>query len=309
MAADGMSATTSILLHPVPPYNFRLALTYLRASPSAVLERIDDDSYQRALRVLGHDVLLTLRPEGEALRLDVAGLEAAHAAERVTEIFALDADPGPFHLAAARDPIFARLVARFQGLRPVLIADPYEALLWAIIGQQINVAFARTLKTRLIELCGRTLTVGSRDYPLLPDAEDVATLDADVLRANQFSRQKTAYLLEVSAAIARGQLDLEALRHLPFDEAVAVLMRYKGIGRWTAEYVLMRGLGVQDSIPAGDLGLRAIIGRAYNLQRTATEAEVREIASAWAPYRGWASFYWWMALQQKVDPREFRPLE
>ena len=101
----------------------------------------------------------------------------------------------------------------------------------------------------------------------------------------------------MARAIASGRLDLEALRIVPPDEALARLMALKGIGRWTAEYVLLRGFGNPDSIPAADGGLKRIIGREYGLGRLATEAEVRAVAANWAGWRGYAAFYWWFTLQ------------
>ena len=285
-----------------PPYDFDSALGYLRRSPSAILEEIGVDTYRRALSLDGRDFLVTLRDVGTIdapkMELEITGRDpsdddVAAFEARVRRIFSLDADPEPFLQVAQGDPTLVRLVERFPGLRPVYIADPYQALLWAIIGQQINVSFARKLKTALVDLCGRSFLT----YPLLPSPPEVAALDPEMLRASQFSRQKIAYVLGVSEAIASGELDLDSLRAQPFEDAMAILTSYRGIGRWTAEYVLMRGLASEDSIPAGDLGLRAIIGRAYGLGRHATELEVRELAERWKPYRGWASFYWWMTLQ------------
>ena len=285
-----------------PPYDFGSALGYLRRSPSAILEEIGVDTYRRALSLDGRDFLVTLRHVGNIeapkIELEITGREpteddVAVIVARLRRIFSLDADPEPFLQVAQGDPVLARLVERFPGLRPVYIADPFEALLWAIIGQQINVSFARKLKTALVDLCGRSFLT----YPLLPSPQGVAALDSELLRASQFSRQKIEYVLGVSEIVASGELDLESLRTQPCEDAVAILTSYRGIGRWTAEYVLMRGLASDDSIPAGDLGLRAIIGRAYELGRHATESEVRELAERWKPYRGWASFYWWMTLQ------------
>ena len=81
------------------------------------------------------------------------------------------------------------------------------------------------------------------------------------------------------------------------EQAISELTKLRGLGRWTAEYLLMRGLGVQDSIPAADMGLRIAMGRAYGMGRNATEQEVRDLAENWAGWRGWAAFYWWHALQ------------
>lgn len=304
-----MSTFTSerVELHPHAPYDFAWALTYLRTSPSAVLEEVSADGwYTRALTLGKQDVVLRLRSVGSVARprlaLDVWGTAVdqhtmAAAERQVRRVFLLDDDPGPFHAMAAGDSVLGGLVEQFPGMRPILIATPYEALTWAIIGQQISVGFARKLKQTLVQLCGRSVTIGERVYPMLPRPDDVAALNPVLLRAHSFSQQKAAYLVRISQAIVTGELDLPALTSLPFDDAVAALTRFKGIGRWTAEYVLMRGLGTRDSIPAADLGLRAIMGRAYGLGRHATEAEVRAYAEQWVGWRSWAAFTWWLALQ------------
>ncbi len=297
-------------LVPTAPYAFDLALAYLRSSPSAILERVDEASatYRRALTVAGRDALLVITSVGtvEAPRLILEvrgalggdGASCLAAAERKARaLFALDEDPAAFLALHAVDPVFGALLRRFHGLRPVLIADPFEALIWGVIGQQVNVAFARKLKLTLVGLWGRRLCIDGVEYPLLPAPADLAGLDPAVLMAHQFSRQKASYVVGLAQAVTTGELDFEALRGLPHEEAIAALTRFRGVGRWTAEYVLMRGLGERDSIPAADLGLRAIVGRAYRLGRKATEAELRGLAERWAGWRGWAAFHWWHALQ------------
>ncbi len=304
---------TQMEIDPTAPYSFDKALTYLCGSPSAVLEQIDtNNSYRRAVTVSGNDVLLVLRSTGTAGRprlvLEVHGnivspARTIQAAQHVRRIFSLDVDPQPFEALAACDSVLSALIQRFRGLRPVLIADPYESLLWAVIGQQVNVSFARKLKLALVEICGRRLRINGHDYLLLPRPVDVAALDEQVLRAHQFSRRKTAYLVGLSLAVADGRLDLGILRNLPYEEAVATLTRFDGIGRWTAESVLMRGLGAQDVIPAGDLGLRRVIGQAYGLGKIATETQIRLIAEQCAGWRSWVAFYWWFYLQQAATPK------
>jgi DNA-3-methyladenine glycosylase II len=177
--------------------------------------------------------------------------------------------------------------------------------MWAVVGQQINVGFARKLKLVLVELAGRILSTEVGDYALAPEPSAIAALDPELLRSRQFSRQKVEYVLELSRAVATGDLDFSAIASLPTDEAITAITRFKGAGRWTAEYVLMRGLGMRDSLPAGDLGLRAIIGRWYGKGRHASESEVREIAELWTGWRGWSAFYWWACLQQRwMAPEE-----
>lgn len=313
-AGDSVKTATTesatVEMSALAPYDFERALTYLRSSPSAVLEEISPDGvYRRSFTCDGKDTLLTVRSLGSIdaprLLLEVAGDGVNHAvvaaAERqVRRIFSLDADPEPFLRLAAADPVFDRVVRQFPGMRPVLIASPYEALTWAIIGQQITVGFARRLKQTLLDLCGHTMEVAGRAYPVFPTAAEVAALDPAELLSRSYSRSKARYVLDASRAIADGALDLEAIGALPFDEAVEHMTRLRGIGRWTAEYALMRGLGAPDSFPAADTGLRAAIGKAYGLGRNATEAEARSYAERWAGWRGWAAFTWWMALQTKT---------
>jgi DNA-3-methyladenine glycosylase II len=283
-------------------------LDYLRTSPSAVVEVIEEGAYHRAVRLLGKPAVLTVAGQGEGgLTVQVQGdglaqehLDAAVAlAERV---FATRADVSALETDVSEDPVFAAVAARFRGLRPVLIADPFETMVWAILGQQINVRFAATLKQRLVERYGERLRVelpsGPRELLLFPRPEALTDLSHDRdLRPLQFSRQKSEYTILVARAIADGRLDLDALREAPPEEALDRLMQLKGIGRWTAEYMLMRGFGHPDAIPAADGGLRRVIGREYGMGRLATEAEVREISARWTPWRSYASFYWWFTLQ------------
>ncbi len=303
---------------PAAPYSFTTTLDYLRRSSSAVLERVsEDDVYNRAVTLHDQDVLLTVKSVGSVdaprLLLDVQGARVdegtvAEAAALVRRIFSLDTDPAPFYALTTTseiqnlksktpDAVFGALVQRYYGLRPVTLVSPFEALIWAIIGQQINVSFARKLKQRLVELCGGQLTVARVDYPLMPTPEAIAALDPALLAANQFSRQKSSYVIGAAEAVISGELDFALAASLPHEEAIVYLTRLRGLGRWTAEYVLMRGLNGRDSIPAADMGLRIAMGRAYGLGRNATELEVRELAERWAGWRGWAAFYWWHALQ------------
>ena len=235
------------------------------------------------------------------------GLGYPHLAAAVTlteRVFGTRADVTTLERDVGDDPIFASVAQRFRGVRPVLIADPFETIVWAIIGQQINISFAAKLKRALVERFGGRVRAGDRDYLLFPDPDTLARLDHERdLRPLQFSRQKSAYTIAVARAIADGRLDLEALRAAPPDEALARLVELKGVGLWTAEYVLLRGFGHPDSIPAADGGLRRIIGREYGLGRLATEQEVRAIAARWAGWRGYAAFYWWFTLQLEARER------
>ncbi|WP_085520927.1 DNA-3-methyladenine glycosylase family protein [Tuberibacillus sp. Marseille-P3662] len=291
---------------PAQPYAFGQALAYIRTSPSSILEKIDDHGYHRVFTFTDQPVLVQMNHEGSIdnarLKVEVIGdhVDAAilnQAVDTLKRIFCLTVDPEPFHLLTVKDPILGGQMSSYRGLRPVLIGDPFEALVWAIIGQQINITFAKKLKLKLQGLCGDTFHFNGKSYPVFPKPEQIIALGEEKLRENQFSRQKAQYLITASRAVASGDIDFEALTHMSYDKACQSLMQFKGLGRWTAEYVLMRGLGFQDIIPAGDLGLQDIIGQFYKHGKRATEDEVRQIAKAWSPWRSWAAFVWWLQLQ------------
>jgi DNA-3-methyladenine glycosylase II len=303
---DHTAERVEIELRARPPFALDTALRYLRLSPSTIAERVEDGCYERAIWLGDRPALVRVVPseQPDVLRASLHAASLRPGDEEtlrtlVRRVFGLDDDLAPLEAIAPGDPIFGALVRRYRGVRPVLIAEPLETLIWAIIGQQINVAFAAKLKRALIECFGERLRWEGRTYLLFPRAETLAALRPDDLRPLQFSRQKIAYVVSSAAAVASGALDLTALASLPTEEALAILTALRGVGRWTAEYVLMRGAGHRDVIPAADGGLRRVIGQAYGLGRLATEGEVRALAERWVGWRSYAAFYWWFALQEQ----------
>jgi DNA-3-methyladenine glycosylase II len=294
------------ILQARPPFRFDLALAYLGRSPLEVLDVTVDGAYQRALHLGGRPRLLEVRADDRAEQpgLQVALLDApaspaeqAAAAALVRRCFRLDDDLSPLEELSLVDPHFGALVQRLRGLRLLLMPSAFEALVWAIIGQQINVAFAYKLKRVLVEQFGERLEHGGRVYHLFPTVERLASLEPDTLRPLQFSGQKARYIIDLARGIAAGQLDLEALAELPADEARAQLMALRGVGRWTAEYVLMRGLGARDELPAADIGLQEAAWRIYGSERRPTEAELRAVAEPWSGWRSYVAFYLWYSLR------------
>jgi len=300
-------------LTPRAPFAFDLALDYLRRSPSAVIERIEGDGYLRPVTLNGRLFVLRVSSIGDTdqpcLRVeldgeDVSGEDTQAAVDLTRRIFTTDHDLVELSAIAEADPVFGRLVQRFRGLRPVVIADPFEAIVWAILGQQINITFAAKLKRALVDRFGTTIEQDGLTLSVFPPPGRLATLDHERdLLPLQFSRQKSRYTIELAQAVCEGRIDLAHVGTLPPEEAIAALMALPGIGRWTAEYALMRAFGHPDVMPAGDGGLKQVIGREYGLGRQATEAEIRALGERWRGWRGYAAFYWWFQLQQETRAR------
>lgn len=219
-------------------------------------------------------------------------------------LWGLDDDAERHHAAMAADPDLAPLLERFGALRIVRAPDLYEALFVAVVGQQVSVPAAQSVRRRLMYNLGTTVmasgAAGSEDYHLYPTPRQLLEAGDTTLRAQGVSRQKTAYLLEIADLAAAGKLDRAAFAGLSDEDAIARLCEIKGVGRWTAEIVMMRGLGRPDIFPAGDLGLQVAAQETLGLRERPLEKTLRTIAERWKGWGSYAAFYLWMTLQSRA---------
>ena len=199
-------------------------------------------------------------------------------------------DEGREHLRAA-DPVLGGLIARIgevdlvPGHRRGL--DDYTALVRSIAGQQLSVKAAQAIYNRLLEFFG--------GHP--PSPREILDADPDMMRvAAGLSRAKTTFLRSLAEHVLDGSLDLQELRDLPDDEAIARLVAVKGIGEWSSHMFLMFQLGRPDVLAVGDLGIRRAVERAYKLPDLPAAAELERLAEPWRPYRTTACRYLWESL-------------
>ena len=180
-----------------------------------------------------------------------------------------------------REPAFADAVARAGYPQPRINPRGYATLLRTIIGQQVSVASAQSVWTKLEGIVGD-----------LTDPGNIARASDEQLRAAGLSRQKAGYARSLSDEVTSGRLDLAAL---PADdeEAITALVRVKGIGRWSAEVYLLFAEGRADIWPAGDLAVQIEIGRILGHETRPSEKLTRELAEAWRPHRGAAAIFTW----------------
>ena len=189
---------------------------------------------------------------------------------------------------ASREPAFARVVEQHGIPEPRSSNRGAETLLRTIVGQQVSVAAARSMWAKLETAFG-----SPPDLNLLLAASD------EQLRAAGMSRQKSGYIRSLASLVISGELDLG---HLPEDdeEAIALLTKIKGIGRWSAEIYLLFAEGRRDVFPAGDLAVLIELGRLMGLSEKPSEKQLRELAEAWRPYRGAAAVLAWHSYNSAV---------
>jgi 3-methyladenine DNA glycosylase/8-oxoguanine DNA glycosylase len=215
-----------------------------------------------------------------------------------------------FRRAVKDHPVMGVLARKFPGLRIPQVPSLWEGLCWAIIGQQINLAFAYRLRNRLIALGngvgskagdglndGYALAALDPPYPF-PSPAQVLAIPEEAWRPAQFSRQKTVYLKELARACEEGRLVEETLRGMPDEEAREALISIKGLGPWSAAYGLLRALGRVDALPVGDAGLRASLKLHFALEALPSPAEQEALMEDFRPYRGLATYCLWKALGQ-----------
>jgi DNA-3-methyladenine glycosylase II len=219
-------------------------------------------------------------------------------------LWGLDDDAESLDASMASDRDIAPLVERFGLLRIVRAPDLYEALLVAVIGQQVSVRAAQSIRRRLMQNLGTRVTVGKtpgqEDHSLYPTARQLIKAGKLGLREQGLSRQKSAYLLEIAHRAAAEELDREVFLTLSDEDAIKRLCEIKGVGRWTAEIVLMRGLGRNDVFAAGDLGLQVAVQEIRGMRKRPSEKVLRKIAERWKGWRSYAAFYLWMTLQSRA---------
>lgn len=196
-------------------------------------------------------------------------------------------DPAAVAALRQADPVLATVIDRVGPFEPSHEPDVWWSLVDAIASQQLSVRAASTI-------VGRLRALGPDGSPPAPDR--VLAVPDDDLRACGLSRPKVAYVKDLAQRFATGTLRAERIRQLDDEAVVAELTAVKGIGRWTAEMILIFTLGRPDVLPVDDLGLRTAVQRAFELPDRPPPADVSRLGEAWRPYRSVATLYLWRSL-------------
>lgn len=298
-----MKSHGTFRIRPVGPYDFGLSLAFYHRSRFECLDIHDTARFGRPLLLDNVPVIIDVEPDkridSPGLRVEWSSTDGPVDPKRlkrlVSRMLYADGDIDGFY-RHRHDPVMRGLIRRFRGFRPILTASVFEAAAWAIIGQQVTLHFAFMLKTRLKKIVGRAVTVDGEVQYLFPTAEEIAALDYDTLRSIQLSGRKSEYLLDFSRMVAGGAIDLEKIGRLDYDTAYEKLISIRGLGPWTANYILLRGTGHADAFPIGDSGINRAVRTLYGLPGKPDIDFLLRLGEKWRPYRSLASFYLWKSL-------------
>ncbi len=203
-------------------------------------------------------------------------------ASYIWQWFDLRTDLNHFYEVARQDAVLYQFPQKYYGLRIMGIPDLFEALSWAIMGQQINLTFAYTLKRRLIECFGESLTINHHTYWLFPTYKKISAIDVEDLRKLQFTTRKAEYIIGVAKIMASGELTKEALlKKQDYHLIQKSLMQIRGIGTWTADYVMMKCLHHPSAFPIADVGLHNALKSHLGLACKPTIDDIKKMAINW----------------------------
>jgi AraC family transcriptional regulator of adaptative response / DNA-3-methyladenine glycosylase II len=281
-------------------YRDREVLSFHARDPQSPAENVQGRRIIKALATPDGGAILELRLERSAAwcQLDTArtlgrdSMRFVHSA--ALRMLGLKCDVTGFESRAERDRRMAALVAARPGLRLPLTPNTFEALCWAIIGQQVNVSFASALRRELLMLVGDEID-GLRAHPA---PERVAALDAADLARRRYSRAKAEYLIGAARAVTEGALAPEVMSEGSAVAAERQLLKVHGIGKWTARYTLMRGAGFADCTPVGDVALAAALQKLVAADERPDPAEVERLMQPFAPHRSLATCHLWASLKE-----------
>jgi DNA-3-methyladenine glycosylase II len=301
-----------LTLDPLPPFDFDLSAQIFSNGDGRV-QRYEDGVFSQTVRLSGALALIRVSSQGTVdhprLLVHFEPEDASTEEDReesrsdveivVARLFNLNLDLLPFYEAVKSDRIMMQITRRLWGLHSPSTATVFEALVDSIIEQQISLKAAWSMQRRLIEAFGGALNLQGRTYFAFPAPETLAAASIEQLRACGLSGRKAEYVQGVAKLVGEG-LDLESFQSRSEEKLIEELSRIRGVGVWTAEMTMIRGMQKYDAFPGDDIGLRRIIAHYYYEGKKITGDEARQTASAWSGWRGLASFYLVMAEQLKI---------
>lgn len=288
---------------PLPPgYQAADVLAFHSRDAEGVAEQVAPGRIRKGVLLAGVPVVLDLTLEAGMARCEVQAdgaitkPVAAMVDEALLNILGLRIDPAPFLALAGDDALLGATARRRPGLRIVQSATIFEALTWAIIGQQINLTFAIALRRTFILQAGLRHSSGLWCYP---EARQVAALAPSDLTSRKFSRSKAETLLRLASLVDAGELSLE--RGDDIARASAALLAVKGIGPWTVNYALLRGYGYADCSLHGDVAIRAAFQHLLGEESKPDIARTEALLERYKPHRTMAAAHLWASLHPHAD--------
>lgn len=297
-------------IHPKPPFNFELITSLYARFPTQCVDLYHDRIYERVLKDKDKLFLVKVKSVGsiEKPKLQVEifprGARKKTIEDKMEWILGTDDEVAGFYKIALKDERFAKIVKNLYGLRAPRTPTVFEALIIALTEQQIALPVAIALRKRLVEKYGESLKVKGKKYFAFPTRDALAKAEPADIKKLGLSTRKAEYIVGISQKVASGEVDLEKMKTWDKERILEVLTKIRGLGPWTVEYVMCRGMGKYDALPAGDMGLRISLTKFLDKNERVSEKDVREFLDHFGKHRGYAAFYLIYAYAFQKYPQE-----
>ena len=290
----------SFRLNPVAPFDLRFTSWALRRRPDNIIDRWNGQAYSRAMLFNGKPVEVEVTQKGT---LDKPILHVTATSEMIVpqlkpaitraleRMLGLRIDLSKFYNFVRGERELYELSRRFLGLKPPRFPILFEALINAFACQQLTLTVGILLLNRLAMKAGLPFEKEGSTVYTFPQPERVARLHPETFRKLGFSRQKGRALAELSQRVTRKSIDLESIEALDDEAALEQLYQLRGVGRWSAEYVLLRGMGRLALFPGDDVGAQNKLRHLLRLRQTLDYEGVRRLLDRWQPFGGLVYFH------------------
>ncbi len=285
----------------VAPFRLDLIVWALRRRENNIIDRWDGRHYVRIFPA-GHEAMKWTVTQGDApggaavevllqSRHEIAPQAREDAQKLAEEMLGLGVNLRPFYDLVVEDGVIGPLVRQFMGVKPPRYPTLFEALINSIASQQVTLNLGILLLDRLAEKFGAVFVDQGDPLYAFPRPADLADVPEDEIKKLGFSRQKVRAIREIAGSIVSQRLDLARLDGMTDPEAIEFLRSLRGIGRWSAEYVLLRGLRRLETFPGDDIGAQNNLRRIFQLDHKPTYDEIKQLTRRWHPYEGLVYFH------------------
>jgi len=291
----------SFSLMPLPPFSLELTVWALRRRASNEIDRWNGRHYSRIFVIEDKAVKVSVFQEGglnrPRLHVEVVGVDSgsqtvkSQVSSRLEKMLALRNDLREFYSLSGKDKILMPLAERLTGMKPPRFPTVFESLVNAFACQQVSLDLGIILLNRLSSSYGAVFEKDKTVFHAFPEPKDLAGLSPEDFRRLGFSKNKGRAIIELSEGVLGGKLKIGMLEKMPYIDSVQYLSEIRGVGRWTAEYVLLRGLGRINIFPGDDVGAQKNLQKFMGLGERPDYEQIKRITSRWQPYAGFVYFH------------------